>query len=231
LISEEEQLQDLYDRLLDEHQDLESRLNNLLAITVTQHYEWVYGRWLWTDRYQWDLAIPLSLYCEYYERPRPTSWGNWIDMAKDPDDDYYIDRMFQQINTAAIQERFTEIEKVNFVIAFVQSLPYTQDIVTTPWNEYPRYPIETLFDRGGDCEDTSILVMALLDRMGYDVALLILSHERHAAVGIAIEGATGSYYSHGGKKYFYLETTGDGWEIGEMPSFGDTRAYIYPLYP
>jgi len=27
------------------------------------------------------------------------------------------------------------------------------------------------------------------------------------------------------------ETTGEGWEIGEIPSFGDTRAYIYPLNP
>jgi len=104
--------------------------------------------------------------------------------------------------------------------------------VTTPWNEYPRYPIETLFDRGGDCEDTSILVAALLDRMGYDVALLFLYHENHCAVGVSIEGSHGSYYQHDDKKYFYLETTGEGWRIGEIPpDFTETIARIHPLHP
>ncbi|MEM1558577.1 MAG: hypothetical protein QXG12_08290 [Thermoproteota archaeon] len=210
---------------------LRSRLDKILGITVIQHYEWVYRRGLWSERYQWDLPIPLSLYVEYRERPRPTSWSGYVSMAKDPDDDYYIDRMIKEINTAALREGFTELEKVNFVIAFVQSLPYTEDDVTTPWDEYPRYPIETLFDRGGDCEDTSILVAALLDRMGYDVALLILPYEKHVAVGVSITGAYGNYYRYDGKKYFYLETTGEGWEIGEMPSFKDTRAYVYPLNP
>jgi len=211
--------------------NLQSRLDNIMGITVTQHYEWVYGTWLWEERYQWDLPIPMSLYCEYYERPRPTSWSNWVSMAKDSSDDYYIDQMIQKINAAAIREGFTEKEKVNFVISFVQSLPYTEDDVTTPWNEYPRYPIETLFDRGGDCEDTSILVAALLDRLGYDVALLILLYEDHAAVGVSIEGVYGSYYEHEGEKYFYLETTGDDWTIGQIPYFEDDRAYIYPLNP
>lgn len=206
--------------------NLQSRLDDILSITVTQHYEWDYEFSTWF----WDLPVPMSLYVEYWERPRPSLWNDWIYMAKDPDDDYYIDQMVQEINEAAIEKRFSEIEKVNFVIAFVQSLPYTEDDVTTPWNEYPRYPIESLFDRGGDCEDTSILAAALLDRLGYDVALLVLFNEDHAAVGISID-TYGVYYEHGGEKYFYLETTGDGWKIGQMPDFGDTTAYVYPLNP
>ena len=88
----------------------------------------------------------------------------------------------------------------------------------------------TLFDRRGDCEDTSILVAARLDGMGYDVAMLFLWGEKHCAVGISIEGAHGSYYSIGAKKYFYLETTGEGLRIGEIPpDFTNTRANIFPL--
>jgi len=210
--------------------NLESRLDRILDITVRQNYDWDYTVGFWSENYEWELSIPLSLYVNYYERARPTSYVAWANMAKDPQDDDYIDQMVQQINNAAIKEGFTEIQKVNFVVAFVQSLPYTTDSVTTPWNEYPRYPIETLFDRGGDCEDTSILVAALLDRLGYDVAILILPYENHAAVGISIYGGSGSYYIKDGTKYYYLETTGDGWEIGDMPSsFTDRRAYIYPL--
>jgi len=207
--------------------DLQSRLDEILSIEVTQHYGWNYGYSTW----HWDLPIPMSLYVEYWERERPSSWDEWTYMAKDPDDDYYIDQMIQGINEAAIKEGFTEKEKVDFVIAFVQSLPYTEDDVATRWDEYPKYPVETLFDRGGDCEDTSILVAALLDRLGYDVAILILDDEDHAAVGVSIRGIYGTYYEYEGEEYFYLETTGDGWKIGEMPDFEDTYAYIYPLTP
>lgn len=209
---------------------LEDMNRRILDIRVTQHYEWVYGNWLWKDRYQWDLSIPLSLYWSYREQPRPTQYREWIDMAKDPGDNSYIDTIVTQINNEANEEGFTESEKVKFVIRFVQSLPYTVDSVTTPWNEYPRYPIETLFDRGGDCEDTSILVAALLNRLGYDTALLLLPNEQHAAVGVSITGVSGSYYTKDGVKYYYVETTGTGYEIGEIPEvFTRTSAFIYPL--
>jgi len=212
--------------------NLESQIDEIGEIVVTQHYNWEYGSGWSSSEWYWDLPISLSTYFEYYFRPRPSQWSDWVDMVNDPDDDFYITSMVQKINEAAIREGFTESEKVNFVIAFVQSLPYTEDEVTTDWNEYPRYPMETLFDRGGDCEDTSILVATLLDRMGYDVCLLILDGENHCAAGIDIEGIYGSYYEHDGSNYFYLETTGEGWEIGDIPpDFTDTRAYIYPINP
>lgn len=204
----------------------QKRLDNILGIKVTQYYEWSY-QW---ETWQWELAIPLSLYVEYQERSRPASWLGYVDMATDPGDDRYIDQMFQQINSAALGAHFTEAQKLNFLVAFVQSLPYTVDSETTPWDEYPRYPIETLFDRGGDCEDTSILAAALLDRMGYDVALLVLENAKHMAVGVSISDIYGRYYEYAGKRYFYLETTGDGWEIGQIPpTISDTHAYVYPL--
>lgn len=212
--------------------DLEGYLDDIQEIVVTQHYEWEYGTGYYPSEWFWDLPISIRTYTEYHFRPRPGHWSEWVDMANDPYDDYYISSMIQQINKAAIEEGFTESEKVNFVIAFVQSLPYTVDNATTDWDEYPKYPLETLFERGGDCEDTSILVASLLDRLGYDTCLLLLYNENHCAVGVSITGTYGIYYEHDGKKYYYLETTGDGFEIGDMPSgFTDTRAYIYPINP
>jgi hypothetical protein len=49
--------------------------------------------------------------------------------------------------------------------------------------EYPKYPLETLVEKKGDCEDQSILAAALLAAMGYEVALLILPI--HVALGVA----------------------------------------------
>jgi len=212
--------------------ELEVYVDDIKEIIVTQHYEWEYGTGYYPSDWSWDLDISLRIYTEYHFRPRPGHWSEWIDMVNDPYDDYYITDMVQIFNKVAIEEGYSESEKVNFVIAFVQSLPYTVDSSTTDWDEYPKYPLETLFERGGDCEDTSILVAALLDRLGYDTCLLLLSHENHCAVGVSITGTYGSYYEHDGKKYYYLETTGDGFEIGDMPSgFTDTRAYIYPINP
>ena len=68
--------------------------------------------------------------------------------------------------------------------------------------------------------------------MGYDTALLLLYKERHAAVGVSISGVSGSYYTVDGRRYYYLETTGEGFEIGQIPrDFTETSAYIYPLNP
>ncbi|MGC9104605.1 MAG: transglutaminase-like domain-containing protein [Candidatus Methanodesulfokora sp.] len=124
---------------------------------------------------------------------------------------------------------FSEREKIEFTIAFIQSLPYVPDDVSASADEYPKYPAETLITNGGDCEDTSILAAALLRKMGYKVALIFLPYEEHAAVGVA-GPFSGSYYEVDGVKYFYLETTGEGFRIGQIPSdITDTRAYVYSV--
>ena len=206
--------------------DSEARLDNILAITVNQNYDWTYRGSPW----EWDLPISLTTYVEYQERPRPLLESDWVEMATEITSGFYINEMAQQIADAAQQEGFNAIQKLDFVVAFVQSFPYTVDSETKPYDEYPRYPIETIFDRGGDCEDTSILVAALLDRLGYDVALLFLEDAAHVAVGVSVPGIYGTYYEEDGKWYYYIETTGEGWAVGEIPpSITETFAYVYPL--
>lgn len=216
------QLHDKSEELL----DLRNQLDDVLDIQVIQHYQWVYGGRTW----DWDLPISIDGYMEFSERPRPMSASQLVDMATDPKDDYYIDSMVEEIKKAASEKRYNDVQKLNFVISFVQNLPYTVDEETTPYDEYPRYPLETLFDRGGDCEDTSILAAALLDRMGYDVVLLHLKNAQHVAIGVSLPSAYGMYYEYVGNKYFYLETTGEGWGVGDFPpDIKDSTAYIYPL--
>ncbi len=83
-------------------------------------------------------------------------------------------------------------------------------------SEYPKYPLETLFDTCGDCEDFAILAAAILNQMGYDVALLYVPG--HAALGIAgTEGLEGCYKEHKGTRYYYCEMTASGWEVGQVP--------------
>jgi hypothetical protein len=127
-------------------------------------------------------------------------------------------------------EGFTEVQRVSLVVSFVQSIPYTDDLITTGYDEYPRYPLETLIDGGGDCEDTSILASSLLKLMGFDTVLL--SYPNHMAVGISVTNISGSYYSSDGKHYYYVETTGKNWKIGEIPpEYKDLSVTILSLEP
>jgi hypothetical protein len=129
----------------------------------------------------------------------------------------------------AAVEGYDDVQVVEVVVAFVQSLPYTSDDVTTGFDEYARYPLETLVDGGGDCEDTSILTSALLDGMEYSTVLFNLPE--HVGVGVDVDHY-GTYWHYEGVKYYYVETTGEGWEIGELPEAHlGHAAIVYPIIP
>jgi hypothetical protein len=192
---------------------------------IPVNYSWTYkGEW------SWEGKIPLSLY-EYYQKiPRPPT-NNYSVYVTHPLDDPYIDLLVEKIKEAAKQEGYTEYQTIEFAVAFVQSLPYTVDSVTSPYDEYPRYPIETLVDNGGDCEDTSILLASIIDKLGYGVVLIMLPD--HCAVGVkGSENIYGTFWEYEGSKYYYLETTGEGWGIGELPEqYENTVAYLHPIVP
>ena len=103
-----------------------------------------------------------------------------------------------------------------------KDLPYKDDLNSTGQAEYPRYPLETIVDNGGDCEDKAILASALLHEMGYDVVLL--KFPDHMAVGVDIQDGVSLpddeqpvYYDYHGKRYYYLETSDTTWDIGQIP--------------
>jgi hypothetical protein len=191
---------------------------------IEREFIWDYGGYSWTL----SLSIPDSLY-QYYGTKERIETDDYSVYVTHPDDDDYLGTIVREFNRIALEEGYTEEEKVNLVITFVQSLPYTSDSVTTAFDEYPRYPIETLVEYGGDCEDTSILTAAFLDALYYDVVLI--SPPEHMAVGIGID-AYGTYWELDGTKYFYLETTGEDWEIGEMPpEYEGGAAFIFEMEP
>jgi hypothetical protein len=194
---------------------------------ISREYTWEYASKEWT----WELQIPQALYEYYQEIPRPPT-ANYSVYVTHPQDDTLIEHLVSQIERTAQEEGFGHFEKVGYAASFVQNLPYTADSVTTPYDEYPRYPIETLVDNGGDCEDTSILLASLLNAMGYG-SILILFPGNHCAVGVlGNEGIYGTYYEYGGDNYFYIETTNSGWRVGEMPGeLEGASANLYGMTP
>ena len=61
---------------------------------------------------------------------------------------------------------------LNYLLAFTQYIEYQSDQEYLGYSEYWKFPIETLYDNGGDCEDTVILYVAIahesMKRLGFN---------------------------------------------------------------
>jgi hypothetical protein len=192
-------------------------------------FSWDYAGKHWN----WNLSIPSALYDAYKSVPvhtrtknGPSGYGFLTTT-----DDAYVKMVAAKLNETATGQGYNSYDKVSFVLAFVQSLPYTSDKVTSGYDEYPRFPIETLVDGGGDCEDTSILFATITLIMGYGT--VYINPTDHYAVGVLGDNLKGTYWEYpdgSGNKYYYCETTGDGFTIGLLPDqFIGKNAYIYPI--
>ncbi len=176
-------------------------------------FEWYYDGRQWT----WNLSIPKTLYQAYKDVPVFSRTRNGLEGYGflTTTNDYYIKALAEKLNQTANEMGYDSFDEVSFVLAFVQSLPYTSDSVTSGYDEYPRFPIETLVDGGGDCEDTAVLFATLTLIMNYGT--VYVNPPNHYAVGVLGKDLQGSYLTFHGQTYYYCETTGDGFKIGDMP--------------
>jgi len=196
---------------------------------LDKSFSWDYDGKHWN----WNLSIPAALYDAYKSVPvstrthdGPAGYG-YLTTTQDS----YVRMLAEKLNQTTTELGYNSYDQASFVLAFVQSLPYTSDNVTQGYNEYPRFPIETLVDGGGDCEDTSILFATITLIMGYGT--VYINPTNHYAVGILGDNLKGTYWEYpeaSGQKYYYCETTGDGFKIGQIPdTYSGASAYIYQI--
>jgi len=184
------------------------------------HYEWNYRG----SRWEYDAQIPRSTY-EYFSDKERT--GSYEEYVLNPLDDEWMSHVADLFTGWSAEQGWGEWGTVSFALSFVHSMPYTSDKVTTGYDEYPRYPVETIVDGGGDCEDTCILFASIIREMDYGVVLLKLQEDAHMAVGVLVaQDVVDNWQRHypltyytteEGEIYAYCETTGDGWELGQKP--------------
>ena len=178
--------------------------------SIYRSYKWSYRGYVFT----WEIYIPVKHYFGYVmiplEERRKLGYGMLV-----THDDPYIQSLASALLKKAKELGFGELDTANFVLAFVQD-HYLKDDETTPYDDFPKFPLETLAEEGGDCEDSSILYAALMRAIGYDVILAKMA--KHMAVGVAFSSAyPGGYVIYNGKRYYYAETTSSGWLIGMIP--------------
>lgn len=119
-------------------------------------------------------------------------------------------------------ENLNAIDRVSFVISFVQYMKYDR-----PGGTLDLFaPIGTLAKKYGDCDTKAMLLYVLLERMGIDCAMMWSYKYKHAMLGINVS-ARGEYKKIYGKKYYFLETTYPGWTIGVLPpDFSNKRFWF-----
>lgn len=117
-------------------------------------------------------------------------------------------------------------EFARFVLSFVQTIPYMMDEDSVGEREYWKYPLETLWDGGGDCEDSTILYDTLMLMAGYDVAFVLFQDHAMSAVSVDVDGHS---LTRDGIVYVFCETTTVS-EIG-LTSKGHTEDDVYYWCP
>jgi len=133
---------------------------------------------------------------------------------------------------AAENNGFTgEFERIQFALSFVQRLPYVPDDVSTGYDDYTKFIMETLTSLKGDCEDTSILFASILESEPFNYDAVLLEPPGHMGVGLLMRSEfDGFAYIHDGRQYYYVETTTEGWGIGQVPDqYRDSKATIYDV--
>lgn len=152
-----------------------------------------------------DIKLKTSFYHYYKNLSKTQPYEKYAEER----DSFYFVELCKQLDVNAKHMHYQGIDLVNYLTTFVQSVPYKSEV-----GEYKKYPIETLFERGGDCEDKSALLAAILNTFGFDAAMVLLPG--HMAVAISCNNC-GGYYLHNGKQYSFIETTANGWTIGSVP--------------
>ena len=165
--------------------------------------------------------------------------------------DKYIEKFAQNLKDEWNKFRISDGIKctcAQFVAYFVQlAIDYKSDMETKSQEDYWKYPLETLYDGYGDCEDGSILLAALLDALGYDAGIYLIPNHAVAAVSVEsineldsdCEGEPEYYYSHYFNAryhdYYPIETAfyknTEGTDIGNVSGiYKNTLFFLYTGY-
>ena len=214
-----------------------------ISLTATAHSV-VEHEWYYEVEHTWEynkkncaitLNISKSLY-NYFRNEREHLAYRYQFQEDELPPNYYSfmlsehDRpVMQALADEFSRNAATDLERIDLALAFVQSLPYAHDADSKGADEYVRYPIETLVDGCGDCEDKVALLTALLYEMDVDFILLVLPE--HMAIGVHCDGVEAErYLLFRDKRYYYLETSMPNWQIGQIPEdYYDTRMEIVPV--
>lgn len=152
----------------------------------------------WTfyvDGSEWSLSVNVSAedyYTAKYTTRTPMFSVNGY-AAFVTSTDGTVEEIADILSEMAQSKGYDRYTTACFVLSFVQDFTYSSDENTTGSEDYPRYPVETVVEGTGDCEDTSALFASLIQAgaFGMDAVLVSLSTPTsdvgHMAVGLYLD--------------------------------------------
>ena len=200
----------------------------MATATVTIHVRevpegYTLRRYTWQrdgEAREWELLVPYDLYQMYKGRLRVPMVDNYQygDYVADPLDDPTMEDY-----AAALWNRAggDDAEFILEALAFVQgAIEYRAD---PPGTEHPLYPLETLADAAGDCEDTAILFVSLMQAREIPCKLAFVDTAGdgvpdHVLAFVAVSeallrrlpcGAASTLFRWDGRTYAIAETVSD----------------------
>lgn len=146
-----------------------------------------------------------------------------------------LQRLTAQVLQMVRESNATPFQSASQILTFVQrNIAYefdevgTERILGQAFEEYGRFPLETLVDGVGDCECTALLCAAMLSYAGFPCALLLVvleatpfeKEQYHMAIGLLVDSRTMppiseagvanlDFIEHKGRRYLYGETASD----------------------
>jgi len=174
----------------------------LIDGVVTKSYDWSYNG----SDYHYDLHIKYSDFQAYRDDTsviRSISTYSAISVTRAQalitSDDPYVVEIANMI--AEKTAGMSEYDRINVLLAFTQYIEYRYDSDSMGQEEYWKYPLETLFDMNGDCEDTSILFAAVGKAMGYETGMMVFSGHATGAINYKELGLNSEEYGITSKTY------------------------------
>lgn len=193
------------------------------------------------ERFCVEIEAAETVYREFCSRDHsvsaPKDYGRFVRDGLSLE----VKAAVRQLRTQSANTGFSPLEEINYVLAFAQRFGYVFDHIDKGIVEYPKFPLEMMWDDRGDCEDHAIIAAACLHLLGYDVRLVLLEYEGrssgHMALAVAApDGFAGGSFLEApgtGRRYYYCEVTtnastrdeaGVFFRLGEMPESARSAA-------
>ncbi len=205
--------------------------------TFTFNYASEYG-----GPYEYTVRIPVNMSVYYGAKQMkidvpsssmdPKEIRAYIDtFESDPAMEELYTSVLTQLRNARYQngQFLSDDEYFEMIVAFVQQIPPTE-------NPSPkrRYPVEVIYEKTGDSDEKSLLLVNLLAREGYDVALLVYEDLQYETTGVRVikevPDASLLVFTNGKKDYVFIDAYRSTF-IGNVPDEfqGADDPGIYPV--
>ncbi len=204
-------------------------------------FEWDFNQQTYT--LDWDLDY--SIYYHFKQLDHSVSSDSDYTRFSTPHEMYIINLSNELDSMAQYSGYTSDLDRAEFILSFVQHIPYQYDLnANSEHTEYPKYPIEMLWENAGDCEDAAALYISIMEALNYDATLILLEIKSdngeddewggHAipAIHIPNHSGDGKSWTEGDKAntpFYYAESTAPGWNIGDRPWDEEQNVQMYDI--